>query len=84
MTVEPEEVKDLISRALEGIEFKVEEGKGFIEFMVDKDKLVEAASRLKEAGFDHVKSLTVTDYKDRGVFKVVYHASSYLNEDLAR
>ncbi|MEB3788134.1 MAG: NADH-quinone oxidoreductase subunit C [Desulfurococcales archaeon] len=74
---------EFVERTLEGLVKKIEAGKGFIEAEVDLENLEEAARRLKEAGLDHVKSLTVTDYKDRGVFRVVYHASSYLNEELA-
>lgn len=78
------EVKELVLKALGDIQARVEDGgKGFIDFIVDKGDLVEAASRVKKAGFDHVKSLTVIDYKAEGKFKVVYHVSSYLNEELA-
>ncbi|MCE4602481.1 MAG: NADH-quinone oxidoreductase subunit C [Desulfurococcales archaeon] len=77
------QARKIVEEALSGIEARVEEGRGFIEFIVSKENLVEAASRLKKAGFDHVKSLTVVDYKAEGKFKIVYYVSSYLNEDLA-
>ncbi len=79
-----DQARRIAEEALSGIEYRVDEGKGFIEFIVAKENLVEAASRLKKAGFDHVKSLTVVDYKAEDKFKIVYHASSYLNEDLAK
>lgn len=39
---------------------------------------------MKEIGFDHVKSVTVTDYSKDGYFEVVYHVSSYGNLELAK
>ncbi len=47
-----------------------------IEVRVGRDKLVEAASKLREMGLDHVKAVTGIDYpKER--FEVVYITSSY-------
>ena len=58
----------------------VEEGVNFVDFIVDVEDLVEAASRLKGEGFDHVVSITVTDYPKEKKFRVVYHVSSYSKE----
>ncbi|BCU69333.1 NADH-quinone oxidoreductase subunit C [Stygiolobus caldivivus] len=74
-------IQDVISK------FKVtgkaeSETRGFIE--VDKTKIVEVASYLKEVGFDHVKSVTGIDYPEQNQFEVVYHISSYSNPDLAK
>ena len=74
-------IQDVISK------FKVtgkaeSETRGFIE--VDKAKIVEVASYLKEVGFDHVKSVTGIDYPEQNQFEVVYHISSYSNPDLAK
>ncbi|QKQ99494.1 NADH-quinone oxidoreductase subunit C [Metallosphaera tengchongensis] len=69
---------DLIVQALQQkkIPFKPEgETRGSIE--VDKSKLVETAKALKEIGFDHVKSVTGTDYPDQSRIQLVYHVSSY-------
>jgi NADH-quinone oxidoreductase subunit C len=63
---------------------KVEIHKGFILVEAPLDKFKEAAKRLKEMGFDHVKSVTVVDRIKEGVFEVGYHVSSYLNEELAK
>ncbi len=79
-----EELKKRIEEALGGLVKGIEEGKGFIDVIVDLDNIVEAASRLKELGFDHVKSLTVIDYPKENRFRVIYHASSYLDEELAK
>ncbi|MEM1520988.1 MAG: NADH-quinone oxidoreductase subunit C [Candidatus Korarchaeum sp.] len=46
-----------------------------IEVRVGRDKVVEAASRLREMGLDHVKVVNAIDYPER--FDVVYVASSY-------
>jgi len=77
-------VKELVGKALEGIVREVDEGKGYIAFIVDRDDIIEAARKLKDLGFDHVKSLTVSDYPKEGKFRVIYHASSYLNEELSK
>ena len=75
-----EKVKKELGDLVEG----VEEGKGYISIKVPLNGLREAAVKLKNMGFDHVKSLTVTDYKKKGVFEVMYMASSYLDEELSR
>lgn len=76
-------LESIISKALEGIDYKVSREKGYVEVSVPLEALREAALRLKKAGFDHVKSLTVVDYIKRGEFKVMYMLSSYLTEELA-
>ena len=65
-----------------GISFTVEEGKNFIEFIVSLEQLVEAAKALREAGFTTVVSVTATDYIKRGKFKVVYHVTSMIDEEM--
>ncbi|PMP61091.1 MAG: NADH-quinone oxidoreductase subunit C [Caldisphaera sp.] len=62
----------------------IEENKGYIDIIVPVEKLVESAKKLKEAGFDHVKSVTAVDYIAKKQFKVTYHISSFLNEDLSK
>lgn len=79
-----EDVKTLVERILEGMIRGVEIRKGYVEVVVDLEKVVEAAKRLKEAGFDHVKSVTAVDYPKESKIRVTYHVSSYLNEELAR
>jgi len=79
-----EDVKTLVERILEGMIRGVEIRKGYVEVVVDLENVVEAARRLKEAGFDHVKSVTAVDYPKESKIRVTYHVSSYLNEELAR
>jgi len=50
----------------------------------DKLEIVTVARALKEIGFDHVKSVTGTDYPEEEKIEVVYHISSYSNLELAR
>ncbi|MEB3860577.1 MAG: NADH-quinone oxidoreductase subunit C, partial [Desulfurococcales archaeon] len=76
-------LESLISEALKGIDHSLAVEKGYLEVSVPASALREAALRLKKAGFDHVKSLTVVDYAKKGEFKVMYMVSSYLNESLA-
>ncbi|GBF09046.1 NuoC homolog [Aeropyrum pernix] len=65
-----------------GIQFKREDGKGFVDFIVSVDDLVRAAEALKTVGFDHVVSITTVDYLKEKKFRVVYHVSSYLDAAL--
>ncbi len=53
-----------------------------IDVKVPREKIVEAAKKLKELGFDHVKAVTAVDYPNER-FEVVYVSSSYSNLDLA-
>ncbi|MCE4614894.1 MAG: NADH-quinone oxidoreductase subunit C [Desulfurococcales archaeon] len=63
---------------------EITEGKGFISVSVETTKLRETAKRLLDLGFDHVKTVTAVDYKKDNQFEVIYHASSYLNTELAK
>jgi len=82
--LEKEQLLDLIREALGEYIVETSEGKDVIEVLVNVDNIVEAARKFKELGFDHVKSLTVVDYKKEGKIRVMYHASSYSNPELAR
>ena len=64
-------------------EAPVEQLKGYVEVSVDPASLRDAAAKLKAAGFDHVKSVTAVDYPDKKQIKVIYHASSMLDESLS-
>jgi len=79
-----EEARRRAEEALRGLYESVEEGKGFVSFVVSVDRLVEAASALKNAGFDHVKSVTAVDRPKEGVIEVTYHVSSYSDPELAK
>ncbi|MCI4460700.1 MAG: NADH-quinone oxidoreductase subunit C [Thaumarchaeota archaeon] len=83
MSTSAQGIVDRLKSALgEGI--SVEQLKGYLELQVDPERLVDVARRLKEAGFDHVKSVTAVDYPARKQIKVIYHVSSMLDEELAR
>ncbi|MFP3293570.1 MAG: NADH-quinone oxidoreductase subunit C, partial [Nitrososphaeria archaeon] len=83
MSTSAQGIVDRLKSALgEGI--SVEQLKGYLELQVDPGRLVDAARRLKEAGFDHVKSVTAVDYPAKKQIKVIYHVSSMLDEELAR
>jgi len=67
-----------------GVRAEISEEKGFIKIRVEPEELEDAARVLASMGFDHVKTVTVIDYKAKGVFEIAYHASSFLDVDLAR
>ncbi len=54
-----------------------------LKLKVDASELRDRAEKIKRAGYDHVKSVTGIDYPDRGLLKIVYHISSYLNRELS-
>jgi NADH-quinone oxidoreductase subunit C len=83
-TLKPEELLELLKHALGGLAKEVTVRKGYVEVLVDADSVVSVANKLKELGFDHVKSVTATDYPKESKIRVTYHVSSYLREDLAR
>jgi len=78
------EFSEKLKESLGDLIKKVEIHKGFILIEADLDKFKETARKLKEMGFDHVKSVTVVDRIKEGVFEVGYHVSSYLNKELAK
>ncbi|AIY89074.1 NADH-quinone oxidoreductase subunit NuoB [Geoglobus acetivorans] len=56
-------------------------GRNRVAVRVNRDNFVEAARKLLEAGFDHIKSVNVIDVPHEGKFIVEYVASSYLNPE---
>jgi len=58
-----------------------------VKVTVTLDALIEAAERLKEMGFDHVKGVTGVDLialkKSENAIELIYHVGSYLVDDLA-
>ncbi len=78
-----EELKGLIEEKVRDLGAEVS-GKepNVIEVKVPREKVVEAAMRLRDMGFDHVKAVTAVDYPNER-FEVVYVSSSYSNLDLA-
>ena len=53
-----------------------------LKLLVKKESLAELASHLKSLGFDHVASVAGIDHKKDNEFEVVYHLSSYSQDDL--
>ena len=78
------ELQKKILEALKDLNPATEPARNYIDVVVSPDHLVEAAKRLREMGFDHVISVGVVDYIARKQFKVMYHLTSYLNEELAK
>jgi NADH-quinone oxidoreductase subunit C len=78
------ELIEALKNKLGDLNPEISEGKGFISVSVDSDKLREAAKRLLEMGFDHVKTVTAVDYMKEKQFEIIYHASSYLDIELAK
>jgi NADH-quinone oxidoreductase subunit C len=79
-----EEVIELIRGALGDLVKEITVRKGYVEVVVNPGDVVTAATKLKELGFDHVKSVTAVDYPKESKIRVTYHVSSYLRDDLAR
>ena len=82
--MKPEELAELLKNTLGGLAKEVTLWKGYVEVLVDVDSVAAVASKLKELGFDHVKSVTASDYPKESKIRVTYHVSSYLREDLAK
>ncbi|MCE4624477.1 MAG: NADH-quinone oxidoreductase subunit C [Desulfurococcales archaeon] len=74
-------VKEILSDMVKDV--VVHKGNDYIEVEIDKDNIIEAAKRMKQAGFDHIKDLTVVDYPKDGVFRIIYNLSSYSNRELS-
>ena len=55
-----------------------------ITVQVKPESLIEAAKRLKDMGFDHVKSVTATDFPEQKELEVTYHISSLGDLELAK
>lgn len=77
-------IQDTLKNVLKDNIISIEQAKGYTDVLVSTDKLVDSAKKLKEFGFDHVKSVTAIDYIAKKQFKVTYHISSYLNEELSK
>ncbi len=79
-----EEALELLKATLSGVECLIGEESGIPTVRATPENLSKAAERLKEAGFDHVKSVTGIDYPEEGSMEVVYHISSYTKPELAK
>jgi len=70
------------SRVITGITFSADEARGIYEVeAADGAHLLDLATRLKAAGFDHCLSVTAEDLPDR--LAVIWHISSYTNRELS-
>lgn len=58
--------------ALEGLSVEVERAGSLLEVRVSRDYVLEAAARLKRAGFDHVKTVIAVDDPDQRVLRLSY------------
>ncbi len=78
-----EELKSQIEERMKDLGAEVS-GKepNVVDVKVPRERIVEAAKRLKEMGFDHVKAVTAIDYPNER-FEIVYVSSSYSNLELA-
>ncbi len=79
-----EELVELARRIIGEFIVSTEIGKDLVHVEVKPEHVLEAAKRLKDAGFDHVKDITAIDYKKEGIIKIIYHLSSYSNKELSR
>ncbi|MGC8631279.1 MAG: NADH-quinone oxidoreductase subunit C [Thermoprotei archaeon] len=55
---------------------------GLIEVRVEPKFLMDVSKKLKELGFDHCVSVTAVDYPRENYMDVIWHVSSYSNEEL--
>jgi NADH-quinone oxidoreductase subunit C len=79
-----EELANMVKEILSDYVVNIEVGKDLVHVEVKEENLLEAAKRLKEEGFDHVKDVTAVDYPKEGIIKIIYHVSSYSKKDLSR
>ena len=82
--MEKDELINLLKEKIGDMLVSIEEGKDLIHVEVPVDKIVDAAKRLKEIGFDHVKDVTAIDYPKENIIKIFYHISSYGNFELSK
>ena len=73
-----------ISEALVGITREISAIEEVVQVRADPERILEAASKLRELGFDHVKAVTAVDLPEEGEIEVVYHISSLGDLELAR
>ncbi len=69
----PEELKV----ALAGVAEKFEVRKNYVSILVPPEKLVEAAKRLRELGYDRLILVTAVDLPKQGKIKVIYHVEKF-------
>ena len=82
---EGEEYVEMIKEKLGELAKKVViTGRNRIGIRVDRDNVLEVAEKLKEIGFDHVKSVNVIDVHHENKFIVEYVVSSYIKPNLRR
>jgi len=56
----------------------------YLSAVVEPSKVVEIAQKLNSMGFDHVKSVTGIDFLEENKIVVVYHVSSFEDDELAQ
>ncbi len=71
------EIEEILGDLAESVKIT---GKNRISVRIGVENFFDAGLRLKESGFDHVKSVNIVDVPHEGKFIVEYVVSSYLNE----
>ncbi len=79
-----ESIIEKISQSLRELSTEIGTKDEIVTVQVEPDNLLEVAKKLKEIGFDHVKSVTAIDLPEQKELEVVYHISSLGNLDLAK
>ena len=78
-------VESRVRNALEGLPLEVQaETDNRLTVKIEASKLQDTAIKLKQIGFDHVKSVTGTEYPSEKRVDVTYHISSYDDQELAK
>jgi len=79
-----EDITKKISQSLQGLSIEISTKEEIVTVNVKPENLVEVAKKLKDMGFDHVKSVTAIDFPEQKELEVIYHVSSLGDLDLAK
>lgn len=79
-----EDIAKKIAQSLQGLPIEISTKDEIITVNVKHENLVEVAKKLRGVGFDHVKSITATDFPEQKELEVIYHVSSFGDLDLAK
>ena len=74
-------IKDILGDMIKDVQ--IHKGNDYVEVVVDKERIIDAAIKMKQAGFDHVHDLTVVDYIKEGRFRIIYNLGSYTDKELS-
>ncbi len=76
-----QKIKDTLGDMI--VNIQVHKGNDYVEVEISRENIIEAAKKMKEIGFDHIKDLTVVDYLKEKKFRIIYNLSSYGNFELS-